>query len=80
MWAATVVVVAEFVEGLEVADVAETGVAAHVDVVAAPEVSSAADVSSSVLGCAAEWAMPAPIATNAAALAAAVMRRARLAG
>jgi hypothetical protein len=67
--AATVVVV-----------VAVTGVAAHVEVVAALDVASAIDVSSSPLGCAAEWAMPAPIATNAAALAAAVMRRARWAG
>jgi hypothetical protein len=66
---------------------AVTGVAAQVDVVVEVDVgdevdfAAATDVSSSsVLGCAAEWAMPAPIATNAAALAAAVMRRARLAG
>jgi hypothetical protein len=63
-----------------VVDVAVTGVAAHVEVVAALDVASATDVSSSLLGCAAEWAMAAPIATNAAALAAAVLRRARRAG
>jgi hypothetical protein len=72
---ATVVVVVA-----AIADVAVTGVAAHVEVVAELDVASPTDVSSSLLGCAAEWAIPAPIATNAAALAAAVMRRARLAG
>ncbi len=76
MCAATVVVDVAVVVDV----VAVTGVAAHVEVVAELDVASATDVSSSLLGCAAEWAMPAPIATNAAALAAAVMRRARLAG
>ena len=78
MWAATVVVVPVVVVVAVVVAVV-TGVAAHVDVVAL-DATSSTDVSSSLLGCAAEWAMPAPIATNAAALAAAVMRRARLAG
>jgi hypothetical protein len=65
-----------------VAVVAVTAVAAHVDVVSdvASDVASEMAASFSVLVCVAEWAMPAPIATNAAVLAAAVMRRARRAG
>ena len=61
-------------------DVVAVVVAAHVEVVAELGVAAAMDVSPSLFACAAEWAMPAPVATNAAALAAAVMRRARWAG